>query len=98
VASRLLQVKGVGQWTVDMFLIFHLGRQDVLPVGDFGLRAGVRDRRHVRRVARRRALVARWRFRRREVELRVAVAVLCFIGLPRGKMRDRYGSRDRRIV
>jgi hypothetical protein len=52
----------------------------------------------VRRVARRRALVARWPFRRREVELRVAVAVLCFIGLPRGKMRERYWSRDRRIV
>jgi len=52
----------------------------------------------VRRVARRRALVARWPFRRREVELRVAVAVLCFIGLLRGKMRERYWSRDRRIV
>jgi hypothetical protein len=45
--------------------------------------------RPVRRVARRRALVARWPFRRREVELRVAVAVLCFIGLPSGKMRER---------
>jgi DNA-3-methyladenine glycosylase II len=31
-------VKGVGQWTVDMFLIFHLGRPDVLPVGDLGVR------------------------------------------------------------
>jgi len=38
VAARLLQVKGVGQWTVDMFLIFHLGRPDVLPVGDLGIR------------------------------------------------------------
>ena len=33
-----MQVKGIGQWTVDMFLIFHLGRPDVLPVGDLGLR------------------------------------------------------------
>jgi DNA-3-methyladenine glycosylase II len=38
VADRLVQVKGVGQWTVDMFLIFHLGRPDVLPVGDLGVR------------------------------------------------------------
>ena len=38
VSERLAAVKGVGQWTVDMFLIFHLGRPDVLPVGDLGVR------------------------------------------------------------
>jgi DNA-3-methyladenine glycosylase II len=38
VAKELLQVKGIGRWTVDMFLIFHLGRPDVLAVGDLGLR------------------------------------------------------------
>jgi DNA-3-methyladenine glycosylase II len=38
VGERLVQVRGIGQWTVDMFLIFHLGRPDVLPVGDLGLR------------------------------------------------------------
>jgi DNA-3-methyladenine glycosylase II len=38
VAEQLIQVRGIGQWTVDMFLIFHLGRPDVLPVGDLGLR------------------------------------------------------------
>jgi DNA-3-methyladenine glycosylase II len=38
VAERLLEVKGVGQWTVDMYLLFHLGRPDVLPVGDLGIR------------------------------------------------------------
>ena len=38
VAERLTQVKGIGQWTVDMFLIFHLARPDVLPVGDLGVR------------------------------------------------------------
>jgi DNA-3-methyladenine glycosylase II len=38
VASRLLAVKGVGPWTVDMYLLFHLGRPDVLPVGDLGIR------------------------------------------------------------
>ncbi len=38
VASRLLEVKGVGRWTADMYLLFHLGRPDVLPVGDLGIR------------------------------------------------------------
>ena len=38
VAAQLLAVKGIGQWTVDMFLLFHLGRPDVLAVGDLGLR------------------------------------------------------------
>jgi DNA-3-methyladenine glycosylase II len=38
VAEQLIDVKGIGQWTVDMFLIFHLGRPDVLPVGDLGVR------------------------------------------------------------
>ena len=38
VARRLLEVKGVGQWTVDMYLLFHLRRPDVLPVGDLGIR------------------------------------------------------------
>jgi DNA-3-methyladenine glycosylase II len=38
VASRLVAVKGIGQWSADMFLIFHLGRADVLPVGDLGIR------------------------------------------------------------
>ena len=38
VASRLVAVKGIGQWSADMFLIFYLGRADVLPVGDLGIR------------------------------------------------------------
>jgi DNA-3-methyladenine glycosylase II len=38
VQEQLTQVKGLGPWTVDMFLIFHLGRPDVLPVGDLGIR------------------------------------------------------------
>jgi DNA-3-methyladenine glycosylase II len=38
VAAQLLAVKGLGPWSVDMFLIFHLGRPDVLPVGDLGIR------------------------------------------------------------
>ncbi len=41
VARELIAVKGLGQWSVDMFLIFHLGRPDVLPVGDLGVRRAV---------------------------------------------------------
>lgn len=38
VAAQLVAVKGLGRWSADMFLIFHLGRPDVLPVGDLGIR------------------------------------------------------------
>lgn len=40
--SRLTEVKGVGRWTVEMLLIFNLGRPDVLPVHDLGVRKGFR--------------------------------------------------------
>lgn len=41
VAAELIAVKGLGQWTVDMYLMFHLHRPDVLPVGDLGIRRAV---------------------------------------------------------
>ena len=41
IISKLTEVRGVGRWTAEMFLIFSLGRLDVLPVGDLGLRKGV---------------------------------------------------------
>lgn len=40
IISRLTQVRGVGKWTVEMLLIFTLGRPDVWPVDDFGVRTG----------------------------------------------------------
>jgi methylated-DNA-[protein]-cysteine S-methyltransferase len=40
VIERLTRVRGIGQWTVEMLLIFRLGRPDVLPVDDFGVRKG----------------------------------------------------------
>lgn len=40
--ERLTTIRGVGQWTVEMLLIFTLGRPDVLPVDDFGVRDGYR--------------------------------------------------------
>ncbi len=42
IIERLTQIHGVGRWTVEMLLIFTLGRLDVLPVGDFGVREGFR--------------------------------------------------------
>jgi DNA-3-methyladenine glycosylase II len=42
VIRRLTRVKGIGVWTVHMFLIFALRRPDVLPVGDLGIRAAMR--------------------------------------------------------
>lgn len=42
IIERLIQVRGVGRWTVEMMLIFKLGRPDVWPVDDFGVRNGYR--------------------------------------------------------
>ncbi len=41
VIERLIQVRGVGRWTAEMLLMFRLGRGDVLPVGDLGIRKGL---------------------------------------------------------
>jgi DNA-3-methyladenine glycosylase II len=41
IIEHLTQVKGIGRWTAEMFLIFSLGRLDVFPTGDLGLRKGV---------------------------------------------------------
>jgi hypothetical protein len=42
IIARLTQVRGIGRWTVEMLLMFQLRRPDVLPVDDFGVRAGFR--------------------------------------------------------
>jgi DNA-3-methyladenine glycosylase II len=64
IIARLTQVRGVGRWTVEMLLMFHLGRPDVLPVDDFGVRAGFRAAYGLRSLPHPRALAAwgeRWR-------------------------------------
>ena len=43
VIDRLTQVKGIGRWTAEMFLIFHLVRPDVLPVADIGIQKAMRN-------------------------------------------------------
>lgn len=40
IVARLTEVRGIGRWTVEMLLIFRLGRPDVLPVSDYGVRKG----------------------------------------------------------
>jgi DNA-3-methyladenine glycosylase II len=41
VIDELVQIKGVGVWTVHMFLLFCMGRLDVLPTGDLGIKNGI---------------------------------------------------------
>jgi len=40
IIERLVPIKGIGRWSVEMLLIFHLGRPDVLPAADYGVRKG----------------------------------------------------------
>jgi DNA-3-methyladenine glycosylase II len=42
IVERLVEVRGVGRWTAEMFLIFRLGRLDVMPATDLGVREGLR--------------------------------------------------------
>ena len=44
VIGQLTQVKGIGRWTAHMFLIFALGRLDVFPYDDLGVKVAIRDR------------------------------------------------------
>ncbi|MEO8539839.1 MAG: DNA-3-methyladenine glycosylase [bacterium] len=41
IIAHLTQVRGVGRWTAEMFLMFHLGRPDVLPVNDVGINRAI---------------------------------------------------------
>ena len=40
IIDHLTQVRGIGRWTVEMFLIFRLGRPDIFPTSDYGVRKG----------------------------------------------------------
>jgi|SRR5882672_4251132 len=40
IVERLMVVRGIGRWTAEMFLMFRLGRPDVLPIDDYGVRKG----------------------------------------------------------
>ena len=64
IIERLTAARGVGRWTVEMLLIFQLGRKDVLPVDDFGVRSGFRIAYKKREMPKPKALLAfgrKWR-------------------------------------
>jgi DNA-3-methyladenine glycosylase II len=64
IIERLTEVRGVGRWTVEMLLIFQLGREDVLPADDFGVRNGFRIAYKKREMPKPKALLKfgeRWR-------------------------------------
>ena len=42
ISKELIQIKGIGQWTVDMFLMFTLNRPDVMPYSDLGIQKGIK--------------------------------------------------------
>jgi DNA-3-methyladenine glycosylase II len=50
VIEQLTAVKGIGEWSAHMFLMFHLGRPDVLPVGDQGIRRAVQVQYRLRKI------------------------------------------------
>jgi DNA-3-methyladenine glycosylase II len=50
VIEQLTAVKGIGEWSAHMFLMFHLGRPDVLPVGDQGIRNAIRAQYRLRKI------------------------------------------------
>jgi DNA-3-methyladenine glycosylase II len=41
IIAELIEIKGIGRWTAEMFLMFHLGRPDVISTGDLGLRRAI---------------------------------------------------------
>ena len=64
IIERLTEVRGIGRWTVEMLLMFRLGRPDVLPVDDYGIRKGfavVFKKRDLPTPAVLEARAARWR-------------------------------------
>jgi DNA-3-methyladenine glycosylase II len=64
IIEELTAVKGIGEWSAHMFLVFHLGRPDVLPAGDQGIRNAVKTQYRLRKLpdAKRMEKIARpWR-------------------------------------
>jgi len=42
ISKELIQIKGIGQWTIDMFLMFTLNRPDIMPYSDLGIQKGIK--------------------------------------------------------
>jgi DNA-3-methyladenine glycosylase II len=64
IVAHLTQVKGIGKWTAEIFLMFHLGRPDVMPADDLGVQNAVRRHYRMRQRPNRKRLLKhaeRWR-------------------------------------
>ena len=64
IVAHLTQVKGIGKWTAEMFLMFNLGRPDVMPADDLGVQNAVRRHYRMRQRPNRKRLMKhaeRWR-------------------------------------
>ena len=57
VIAQLVQVKGIGRWTAEMFLMFSLGRPDVLPIDDLGIRSAIKRHYQLEELPKRDALI-----------------------------------------
>lgn len=94
IVHRLVAVRGIGPWTVQMLLMFRLGRPDVLPTGDFGVREGFRIRNRLERQptpTQFRAAAERWRPYRSVASWYMWRAV----DLHRGRARPAIGDSGR---
>lgn len=58
ISAALLPVRGIGPWSVDMFLMFTLARPDVLPVGDLGIRKGMQRHFRLRKLPEAKKMIA----------------------------------------
>jgi DNA-3-methyladenine glycosylase II len=58
ILAALLPVRGIGPWSVDMFLMFTLARPDVLPVGDLGIRKGMQKHFRLRKLPEPKRMIA----------------------------------------
>ncbi len=58
ISAALLPVRGIGPWSVDMFLMFTLARPDVLPLGDLGIRKGMQKHFRLRKLPEAKKMIA----------------------------------------
>lgn len=75
VVAELTAVKGIGRWTAEMFLIFHLGREDVFPAQDLGVQKAVARLYGARSLERLDAFAQRWAPHRSAAALALWAAV-----------------------
>jgi len=98
--ERLISVRGIGAWTVEMFLIFRLGRPDVLPIHDYGVQKGFAITYRKRKIPKPRELAEfgeRWRPYRTVASWYMWRAVHLAGSAARKIMKDKPVSRKPRV-